>query len=187
MELLPIYPEHVELEIRNRMIVLTTIPRNFRLIEVARHHTKHIRTARELHEHILSEKKFWTADLVKNIAIVADYPKILEKALSSFHVLVQADHSRTKANLDVVLDLIVSCKIGSKTKLAKTFEACRGENAWFFKGFVDAVIGNKNPGGNVTADWQKGLVAGLKYKSDIHNIYDIFTWQPPSRFSFPRR
>jgi len=184
MELL--YPEHIELEVKNRAIVLATIPEEFRLIEAAQHHTKQVSTARGLYEHIVAEKEFWTDDLVKNIAIVSDYPDVLNRALLSFNAFVKSDGSRAQKELTKVLDLLGTCKISAKTRLAKTFAGFQSKSAWFFKGFIDALTASNDSHGN-HADWHKGLAAGHKYKGDIHNIYDIFTWQPPSRFSFPHR
>ena len=160
MNLLSIYPSQLEYEIIRRKIVLRVIPECFRLIESRFIPDKPIKNARKLHEHILSESRFWTPELVKNNVIVSHYPDALAAALSAFDELIHSNTTYLKEKLDTVLGLLRACEIGSKTKLAQIFKQHQNESPQFFRGFLCA----------------------FGYRTEILNAYNIFRWQPPSRY-----
>ena len=169
----PRYPEQVDAEIKRRAIVLKTIPDNIRNLESKNLQTKSIKTARQLHEYILTEKEFWTTELVVNNAMVSNYPRLLDQALSFFNTLLDGKHSEIVNQLTAVLNLLSSCQISSKTKLAKTFVKHKGSSAYFFHGFMDAITGS-NSGLYSHPDWHRGIIIGYGYKGVIQELHGTF-------------
>ena len=172
--LLERYPEHVETAIKNRNIILNTIPDGFKGIEDKNLLTKPIKDARQLHQHILAEKEFWTQNLVKNNKMVSQYPHHLNSALSSFDTLIKQDPSQTEAQLNAILKSLTTCQISSETKLAKTFVKYQKTSPQFITGFTDAITGN-NSNANVAnhPDWHKGLIIGYGYTGIIQNLSNM--------------
>jgi len=167
------YPEQVDAEIKRNPIVLKTIPDNIQNSESKNLQTKSIKTARQLHEYIFNEKEFWTTELVANNAMVSNYPSLLDQALSSFNTLLDGKDSGMANQLTAILNLLNSCQISSKTKLAKTFEKHKGSSAHFFHGFKDAITGSRS---NLQGypDWHIGVIIGYGYVGIIQDLYGMF-------------
>jgi len=173
-ELLSRYPEHVDIEIKNKNIVLKTIPDNFQAFELEILRIKQIKNARQLHEYLLQEKNFWLTDITKNNSIVSSYPSYLHQALLYFDALVKTtEPSQTKQQLEAVLGQLSLCNIISKTRLAKTFIKFKDENANFFNGFKEAINGSNSRGYINDPIYIRGLVVGYGYIDANEKLNDL--------------
>ena len=172
-ELLSRYPEHVETEIKNKNIILKTIPDNLQALESKNLQTKQIKTARQLHEYILEEIKFWLPDLVKYNSMVSSFPSHLKQALSYFDALIKTDPSQASQKLESVLSSLRPCDIGSMTRLAKTFFRLKEEKGHFFNGFKDAINGSNSMGYINDPAYIRGLVVGYGYIDANEKLNDL--------------
>jgi len=172
-ELLSRYPEHVETEIKNKNIILKTIPDNLQALESKNLQTKQIKTARQLHEYILEEIKFWLPDLVKYNSMVSSFPSHLKQALSYFDALIKTDPSQASQKLESVLSSLRPCDIGSMTRLAKTLIKFKEEKGQFFNGFKDAINGSDSRGYMNDPSYIRGLVVGYGYIDANEKLNDL--------------
>lgn len=176
MSLLSRYPDHVNAAIRDKGIVLITVPENLRLIEAKNVQTKSIKTTRQLHEHILKEQAFWTDEIIKNNQMVASYASWLSQALSQFETMLTSDVHHVKSQLEQILDILAKCQIGSNTKLASTMVKHHTSDSNFWSGFQTAVTGTAPyySHGYQQAEWHKGVIIGYGYKGVIEELYGMF-------------
>jgi hypothetical protein len=175
----------VEAEIRKAAVVLPLVPKEFYQVKAQQLQTKRIKGTDDLRAHLAVEQAFWTPGLVKNNIIARDFPAHLSAAQAAFGAMLVAVGEQIRVKLAEVIHHLNQCPIGANTKLGRTFQKYQGEEPEFFHGFragASVVAGIKREAKG--AAFEKGFRAGQEYRTAIHKIYDIFSWQPQSRTNY---
>lgn len=169
------YPKWMDEYFKSNDIVITVLPKEYRIIDSQSKPDKRIRTTLQFVNYFKKELEFWDYPNVNNNPFIYQYPNAIKECLNYIDEakINPVNDDAVKLFKSRIITCIHTCTISSTTQLAKVFKQFADKSQNFFYGFKSAFIPSSSTGLSQYVEWQEGFYYGMQYKNAIKHIEEV--------------